>query len=88
MSSSRHYPSVVVVALGGELGAVLGVVRRHWAIIVRPGARLSIEAAVRPCPSRPRCSVPSRRRPTFRCSMLPRRGACMPIKAVVRHPRR
>jgi hypothetical protein len=35
----------------------------------------------RPCPSRPRCSTPSRRCPTLRCSVPPRRGARMPIKA-------
>jgi hypothetical protein len=130
----RHYPSMVVVALGGELGAVLRAVRRsrRWAIVIRPGARLPIEAAVRhprrrarpplsiapevlhaksppsdvevlraatsrcshahqgrrppsPPPSeaaRPSCSTQSRHRhSTLRSSVLPRRGARLPIKA-------
>jgi hypothetical protein len=53
----RHSPSVVVVAFDSELGAV-GRSRR-WAAVVRPGARLPIEAAARhPCQrARPPLSV-------------------------------
>jgi hypothetical protein len=41
----RHSPSVVVVAFDSELGAVR--MSRRWAAVVRPGARLPIEAAAR-----------------------------------------